>query len=333
MTRYCRYCGKPVGETAKFCRSCGKQLTRSAGAAGSAAAAVQNTASRTPSTGDAYRAGNVPARASSPRCPSGNTSIPSASASPGNPPQNVILPKLQISDMSSFSEAGEMVLGDYSDTLNEAAAQITNILSPAKAIFQTLRSFLGGIIDIFKNPKALIFTLLMAAIWFMLGLMQDSDIRILQILSNILYGKGGFGTNVLSKVGGILGKGTAAAGLSSIFTGGLGAAVKGIGSLFRTKGEKRSLILTIIGLIFGAGLFYFYSGMTPSAETASAGIAGALLSLEVLGNKNSIFYQFIRSLTSKAKDGVRSAMNGRCDSLLTGMTLGFTLGSVLSFVL
>lgn len=64
-----------------------------------------------------------------------------------------------------------------------------------------------------------------------------------------------------------------------------------------------------------------------------AGIAGAVLSLEALGGGTGKLYELAQSLTSRAENGVRSAVRGRCDGLLTGMTLGFALGTAVPLFL
>ena len=320
MAKYCRFCGNPVREGANFCKTCGHSLAKSTGQLkiiyGSSKVPAGQTRDTRPEP-ESFTA--VSAHLKTPETLNSST-------------ENIVrkMPlNMSVSPASTLSAAGEAVLGDFGDIFSQTAAQVSNVLSPAKALLETMKSFLGGSIGMILKPKVLIPSLLMAALWFILSLMKDSGIPFLDTLSRITYTEVGFGADTLSAVGGIFGKGAVAAALASLFTGGLPSAFKGIGSLFRTKGEKRSLLLTLLGLICGASLYYFFSGAKiPSEETAAAGIAGALISLEILGTKNSVFYKLIQSLTSKAKDGVRTAMNGRCDSLLTGLTLGFTLGII-----
>ena len=305
MAKYCRYCGKPVGENAKFCRSCGKQLVKSADAAA-------------PSEPPAKGRTDHPVK----------TAAPVISNVPAMPIRPVIKKLSSSAAASAFSGTGEMLLGGFGDELTAAVTRVTNVLSPGKAIFETVRSFLGGSLGMILKPKTWIPALLMAGIWFALGLLKDSDSQAIRTISRLLYAEGGMETDPFAMAGGLLGKGTVAAALASLFTGGIGSALKGIGSLFRTKGEKRSLLLTLFGMVIGAAFYYFFGGMRiPSAETACVGIAGALLSLETLGNRSGVFYRLIQSFTAKTKNGVRSAANGRCDSLLTGLTLGFSLAA------
>lgn len=339
MAKYCRYCGKPVRDGVNFCRYCGKALTKPASRQNSASRPVESFAAREPIAGfqessvhSSVRDVQTPVKRKSP--------VPSVSDISGSfrsSAENIVrkMPQnMDVSPASALSAAGEAVLGDFGDLFSQTAAQVSNVLSPARALLYTMKSFLGGSIGMILKPKVLISSLLMATLWFILSLMKDSGFPVLNTLSRITYAEGGFGADTLSAVGGVFGKGTVAAALASLFTGGVPSALKGISSLFRTKGEKRSLLLTLLGLFLGAGFCWFFSGAkVPAAESAAAGIAGTLLSLEMLGNKNSVFYQLIQSFTAKAKDGVRSTMNGRCDSLLTGMTLGFTFGTVLSIVL
>ena len=338
MAKYCRYCGNPVKEGAKFCKTCGKPLAKSRVQPKATDESVKASARIVPNEVSqhdpaASRTRTVQA-----------LSEPSFSAPSGlqasdrmKPSAGKILQKVHLNDISpasAFSAAGEAVLGDFGDLFSQTAAQVSNVLSPAKALLETIKTFLSGSLGMIVKPKILIPSLLMAALWFILSLMKDSGFPVLETLSRITYAEGGFGTNTLSAVGGVFGKGTVAAALASLFTGGVPSAFNGIGSLFRTKGNKRSLLLTLTGLFLGAGFCWFFGGAKfPAAGSAAAGIAGALLTLEMLGNKNSVFYQLVQSFTAKAMNGVRTAMNGRCDSLLSGMVLGFSLGTVLTIIL
>jgi hypothetical protein len=104
-------------------------------------------------------------------------------------------------------------------------------------------------------------------------------------------------------------------------------AFKGIGALFVGHGERRSLVGVVIGVVLGGALYFAFAGENASPDTAMAGIAGAVLSLEALGAGDGPIYTLVQSLTSRARNGVRTAMRGKCDGLLTGMALGFAIAT------
>ncbi len=168
---------------------------------------------------------------------------------------------------------------------------------------------------------------LFAVLWFVLALFRGSDSGIVRILSWITFSEGGFDRSVPGMVGGMLGKGTVAAALISLFTGGLNNLFKGIGALFAGHGEKRGIFSILAGTVFGGLACCAFVGKNASADTAMAGIAGALLSLEALGSGSGRLYELARSLTDRKVKGIRTLMRGRCDGLLTGLTLGFVLAA------
>ena len=132
----------------------------------------------------------------------------------------------------------------------------------------------------------------------------------------------------------MLGKGTVAAALVSLFNGGLKELFKGIGALFTGHGEKRSIFSTIFGILIGGAVYIAFVGPdNVSGATAMAGIAGVILSLEALGGGSGKLYELAQSLTSRATNGVRTVVQGKCDGLLTGLTIGFALATVLSALL
>jgi hypothetical protein len=122
--------------------------------------------------------------------------------------------------------------------------------------------------------------------------------------------------------------GTVAATYASLINGGIVSAAKGVVALFKGHGQKRSIVCILIGVVIGGVIYFAFAGRNISANTAMAGIAGTLLSLEALGGGKGKLYTLVCSLTSKATNGVRSEMQGRCDGILTGMTIGFAVTTV-----
>lgn len=285
------YCGKPVQENADFCMYCGKPLPKLQ------PAPVQQ---QTPLTGPE----TAPSR-----------QIPAAETITQDQPVPI-----------SPNEGREICLGDLEFTESAAAA----LKGPLGGIIGAVGSYLGGILDIFRKKGTLIGTVLLAVMWGVLWYLRDSDSQIVKILSFLTFSEGGLDRDIPGMIGGALGKGTVAAAIVSLFSGGLKGLFKGIGALFTGHGEKRSIVGIVIGILAGAASYLFFCGTGASLSSAIAGIAGAVLSLEAMGSGQGKLFDLISSVTSRKTEGIRSAVRGRCDSLLTGLTLGFALAAALS---
>ena len=158
------------------------------------------------------------------------------------------------------------------------------------------------------------------------------DEEVVDTLSRLTFAQGCYGRTGAGAVGGLFGMGTVAAMFGSLLSGGMIDAFKGIGALFVGHGERRSLVCVVIGVVLGGALYFAFAGKYASADTAMAGIAGAVLSLEALGAGNGALYTLVQSLTSRKRNGVRSAVRGRCDGLFTGLTLGFAIATALTSI-
>ena len=342
MANFCRYCGSPVNPGAKFCRNCGKPL-----AAGSPRQeTVRQTPVRQPVAADrsmeiipeqGKTATAAPAKKKTAKQPAEKTHRRSASNSTTAAAKRaMIVPQIQT--LAASSTAGEIDLGMLDrPELTGMTEQITGVVSPIAGIFRSIGSFISGIFRIFKNPLALIGTLALAALYYYLSLNRGSDLPVIKWLSLLTYSEGGYARGsldsvqgILGTVGGTLGKGTTAAALISLFNGGLIRTFKGIGTFFKGHGDKRSILSILFGIILGGALFFAFTGREPSEGSFIAGIAGALLALQALGGSSGKLYALAQSLTSRVSNGVRTAAQGKCDSLLTGLTLGFAAASAIS---
>ena len=334
MAKFCRYCGSPVREESRFCGACGKPIVEVESQAGtqprikpeSSAASRKSTAAQKPG--------------------SAKKSVSSQKKNTAQKAQTTkakAVMKPQIREVTAAAAAGEIDCGNFSfagfDTLDAqipgvSAAKVSEVLSPVSGILQAVGSFIGGIMGVLKNPKALIETAVLAVLWFVLGMLRNSDSGILKFLSWLTFAEGGFDRSAFGTVGGILGKGTVAAALVSLFSGGLKDAFRGIGALITGHGEKRSIFSIIFGILIGGAVYIAFAGAdNASGATAMPGIAGIILSLEALGGSSGKLYELAQNLTSRAVNGVRTAAKGKCEGLLTGLTIGFALATVLSALL
>ena len=366
MAKFCRYCGSPVSEGAKFCRNCGKALalesprpeTAPAQKKESARPRTEKTAARQPSARVNEPAAKAkptetaavqekPVETASERKTTKTAKQPAEkSRSRRSSQKNASekqsgVPVPQVRTLAASSSAGEIDCGVMDlPGFSGITEPITEALSPIAGIFQGIGSWVSGIFRIFKNPVSLIGTLALAALYVFLALNRGSDSPIIKWLSLLTYAEGGFDRGGLDSVQGILGtvcgtigKGTTAAALLSLFNGGLVNVFKGIGAMFTGHGEKRSFICLLFGILLGGAVYFAFVGRYPSQGSFVVGIAGALLSLEALGSGSGKLYALAQSLTSRATDGVRTAVQGKCNSLLTGLTSGFAIAAIVSIIM
>ena len=254
---------------------------------------------------------------------------PAAREAPKQAAMTPIVPDLAASASPGEFISGELVLPG----IPRRAKPIPETLPPVSGLLHSVGSLFGGVVSLFRKPSALIGTLLLAILWFVLAQFRDSDSVIVRFLSWFTYAEGGFDRSVLGTPIGVLGKGAVAAALLSLFTGGLENLFKGVGTLLKGRGENRDVISIFLGVVAGAVVYFAFAGGNVSAGTTMAGIAGALFSLEALGGGSGKLYELAQSLTSRTQNGVRTVARGRCDGFLTGLTLGFSLGTVVSLFL
>ena len=228
--------------------------------------------------------------------------------------------------------AGAQLLGE-TDLSEEAAGETAEVTAPLQGILQGVGSWLGGIVRVCKKPAALIGLALLAVLWIVLARNLDSDSGLVQFLSWFSFARGGVNRSLPGAVLGVLGRGAVAGAVVSLFTGGLKSLPRGIGALVKGHGEKRGAVFIGIGALVGAAVYFLWTGKHASAGTTMAGISGILLSLEALGEDGGRLQTLARSLTSRVSDGVRSEAQGNCDGLLTGLTAGFALSTVISLFL
>lgn len=335
----CANCGAELKPGVKFCRDCGTPVTVTAApAAAPAPARARRTAKKTaappPPSAEKPRRAASPARskATPPPLPkAAPTPPPLPDGKPGAPQPAAAYPLTQRLDAAAAPgevDCGVIQLPGLAP-IQQAAEKG---LSPLGGIVSTLGSFLGGVFGIFRSPGAFIGTALMAAIWFVLAQLRESGVgaEIVDPLSWFTFAQGVHARSGAGAVGGLFGMGAVAAMFGTLLSGGMIDAFRGFGSLFTGHGERRSLVSVVIGVVLGGALYFAFAGENVSADTAMAGIAGAVLSLEALGAGDGPLYTLVQSLTSRARNGVRSAVRGRCDGLLTGLALGFASVTALS---
>jgi hypothetical protein len=229
--------------------------------------------------------------------------------------------------------AGELDLGEVElSGLETLGAGVTEVPGAVEGISRVIGSYIGGIHRIFTNRAYLIGVVVLAVLWFVLAWFRDSDSWLVKLLSWLTFSEGGFNRSFLGMVGGALGKGVVAAGLFSLLHGGISDALKGIVGIFTGDGGKLGIVETLFGILIGVAAYFAFVGASASANTSMAGIAGALLSLEAFGSGKGKLYELSQSLTSRSVNGIRTVMQGKCDGLLIGLTLGFAFATTLGIL-
>ena len=229
--------------------------------------------------------------------------------------------------------AGELCLGELElQELEALGAAGIEVPGPVEGISRVIGSYLGGVSCLFTKRANLIGVVVLVVLWFVLAWFRDSDSWLVKVLSWLTFSEGGFGRSLFGMVGGALGKGAVAAALFSLFNGGIINAFKGIVEIFNGDGGKLGIVETLSGILIGVATYFAFVGASASASTAMAGIAGALLSLEALGSGKGKLYELSQSLTSRNVNGIRTVMQGKCDGLLIGLTLGFAFATTLGIL-
>ena len=229
---------------------------------------------------------------------------------------------------SAGGAAGEMDLGSVEAILQNSA--VSEVLSPVRAIMESIGSLASGVFKLFVSPKALLFSILLTVLWFFLAMFRYSDSGVMRFLSWLTFAEGGYDRSPLGMLGGIFGRGCVGVFLSSLFSGGIAGIFKGFGGLFPKNGEKGSLMRFGIGLLSGFVCALVFTGLSSAGPVLSMGpLAGAFLSLEALGSQSGRLYELASSLASSSVSGKRVKEPGKTRSFLSGMAAGFLAAAVL----
>ena len=238
------------------------------------------------------------------------------------------------------SQPGEVELctfgefaGKASEMVSGEAAPALEIAGPFMTLFRGMKSFVQGFTGMFKNKQwlKLFFAILLAATWLVLMILSYNETEV-TLLNWLTFAQGGMGRSVGGWLGGLLGKTTVAAMLFSLFGGGFKSLGSGIKSLFRKTNFQKNVLGS---LMLGAGLaliaYQAFAGDASLTDTMSA-ISGALLSIMALGRGNGFLWSMAQSITARKTGKMRTAQKEKLQGMLTGMTFGFTLGALVTFI-
>ena len=338
--KYCTKCGKQIEDNAKFCTFCGAPVVVVIPKNNTAVSGIEEVE---PVQTKPAKVQSEPKAKPAKREKAVKAEKPAKTAKAEKPAKTAakatqqIRPSVPVS-VAAASSAGEFSLGGDFDISGQALGSLSGgaagLLSPIKAFFKAIGSFLGGIIRIFTKPKNLIYVLIAVIVWTVLWLLRGSGSPVVKILSFLTFAGSGDGRGLIGIIGNILGKGTVAAAWASLINGGIPAFFKGLGGMIKGTGEKRSIVSLAAGAVIGAALYFLYAGFKQAGgATAMAGIAGAVLAVQSIGRKNGPLSELANAFASKVENGVRSSQSGKAQSFLSGLFLGFAIATALMFLI
>ena len=321
MQVFCYECGAKLDDTARFCPECGSPVRQAKDAPDAASTvpvlkAPKCTRCGADLDGAASFCGRCGARADGGTASSAPNGAGSArfSGAAGS-----VVSSLERMMFSAPNHAGEFVGGS-----------LKTLPGPSGVISGGLRNVISSAKRFFKNPKALIPTLLLSAAWFVLNILKanGTDNTAMRILSTLTFSNAGMGTNVLGAIGGVIGKGVfAGAIVSLIYT--VGRIGKGGGRGFGAtlKGafgfDRNTVWSYTAGVGLALMLFVFMSG---NADHSSV-MGGAAASF--LSAKSAVSGGFLSRLLVSFESNSRVKVLG---GIPRGMAAGFALASALCFI-
>ena len=185
--------------------------------------------------------------------------------------------------------------------------------------------------NLLKNPKKLIPTFVLCAVWLVFSLMSGfgANIPVLRFFYTLTYANGGMFGGFFGTVGGIFGKAVFAAVVNTIVLSicekknpfsGLG---KGL------KGTFAGGLYAVAPLFIGGGLgvlLYWFFNITSSPVNCAVAVVAAVGALSAIGKKNGLLFSLIFGAMSKLSGGKTPSV-----TTVNRVIMGFSLGFALSF--
>ena len=251
--------------------------------------------------------------------------------------------------VSASAMPGEQELGGFQPlaVLPQGMASVAGILNPFRTVVFMIRRVFTAIPNMFRSKKAFAITLGTAAVWLVQILLRNMGTNPLplRILQGLTFANGTMGRGVLGIVGGLLGQGTVAAAIVSLFYGGFGRMTAGARTLFSPgglfggspAGGRQTGVAALGSVLMGTGAsmlaFMAFTGF-PVAGRSMAGVAGLALSLQALGGSGGNLRMLATSLTSMVNpmNGTRTAQPEMATAMLSGSSLGFAASTLLALL-
>ena len=193
--------------------------------------------------------------------------------------------------------------------------------------------------EVLKHPKMLIPTLVLVAVWIILGIIQN-HVRAnlpMKVLNFLTFAQGGLYGGFIGAVGGVLGKVVVAAFVNMLFMplfhlgspfSNFKSSLTNFKDSFKVESSK-----ALKPLFMGTGialLLYVLFNWTQSVENCMVGIMSAIATLSALGRRNGLLWGLVSSIVGSLSKG-KTPDSQRIARLLTGLSLGFASGVLFSF--
>ena len=195
-------------------------------------------------------------------------------------------------------------------------------------------------LTVLKNPKQMIPTVVLGIVWLVLALLASFGINPLpvRILSFLTFAQGGMFGGVLGAVGGILGKVVIAVFLNAAIVpiflkkapfSGMGGGIK---VFFESLAIKSvTAISPLLGGIGAALLLYAFMNSTQSLQNSMVGIIAFIMLLQSISRQGGFLWGLVFSVANSVSKG-RTPSYIEVSRCISGMTLGFALGVILSLI-
>lgn len=200
-----------------------------------------------------------------------------------------------------------------------------------------IKQFFATVGDLIAHPKKLIPTFVLCGIWFVFSLMSAFGVNIpaLRFLYTLTYSNGGMYGGFFGTLGGIFGKAVFAAFINSAVL-----AITEKQPLFNKSSLRVILKTSTAGGLSaiapfvtagGAGLLlYWFFNITASEQNIAVAVAGGLTALAAAGRQKGLLFSLVSGIINKLSK--REVINRMLISrALTGLSMGFALGFILTF--
>ena len=194
-------------------------------------------------------------------------------------------------------------------------------------------------VNLFRNPKRLIPTFVLAGLWILLSLLTAFGVTppFVKVLNVITFSGGGMYGGLPGAIGGIFGKALFAAFVTGIvnsivnkknpFSG----SGKGIAALFGSSVFSGLRAVSAFVLFAGFGiLLYLFFNVTSDPGNCAISVVCLLAAVRTMGTRNGLLFSVLFQLLGVFSKG-KAPSQTTVDRALTGMTAGFTLALPLTF--
>ena len=203
-----------------------------------------------------------------------------------------------------------------------------------------LKAYFKQCLEALKHPKMLLPTAILAVVWIGLGILQNKVEKNLplSILNFLTFAQGGLYGGIFGAIGGILGKIVVAAFVNVMIVplfykkNPFANLKSGYNEIIKTaKFESTEAFVSLLKGFGVALLLYSILNVTQSRENSMVGIVSVVALVSAVARKGGFLWGLVLSWMNTVSKGKVPSYQ-RVMRALTGMSLGFTLGVLLSTV-